>query len=133
MCLFVLDYALDDDEDQTIGGYFSTAGTGFLTVAGGSAIVGKFGSSWGNSVAARLPGWTGPISNASHMGHARPYNWGSFITEDLTNRVGGANVGLVNTYLQPGEAKSEDLVNGMVQGFANGATGPLSGRHASGW
>jgi hypothetical protein len=133
----VLEYALADDEDQTIGGYFSTAGTGFVTAAGGSAVVGKFGSSWGNSVAARLPGWTGPIRpipNASHPGHAgAPYNWGSVITEDLTNRVGGAGVGLVNTYLQPGDAKSEDLVKGSVQGFTNGATGPLSGRHASGW
>ncbi|MCP1413154.1 hypothetical protein J3D46_002420 [Paenarthrobacter sp. A20] len=42
----VVAYALDDKQDQTIGGYFATAGTGFLTGAGGSWVVGKAGAAW---------------------------------------------------------------------------------------
>jgi RHS repeat-associated protein len=126
----VLSYALGD-EDQTIGGYFSTAGTGFLTAAGGSAIVGKVGTAWADDVATRFPGWTGPVSTRAHAG--APYNWGFVLSEQLANRVGGAGVGLVNTELQPGQAEDDERWNGMVQGFANGGTGPASGRHASGW
>ncbi|MEJ1115168.1 DUF6531 domain-containing protein [Paenarthrobacter sp. CCNWLY172] len=127
----VVAYALDDKEDQTIGGYLATAGTGFLTGAGGSWVVGKAGAAWADDVAARLPNWTGPISRGSHSG--APYNWGSVVTEQVVNRIGGGIVGAVNTELQPGTATTDDLVNGAVQGFANGATGPLSGRRSSGW
>ncbi|MFK0040039.1 DUF6531 domain-containing protein [Paenarthrobacter sp. NPDC090517] len=127
----VVSYALDEKEDHTIGGYFATAGTGFLTGAGGSWVVGKAGAAWADDVAARLPNWTGPISRGSHSG--APYNWGSVMTEQVVNRIGGGIVGAVNTELQPGTATTNDLMNGAVQGFANGATGPLSGRRASGW
>jgi RHS repeat-associated protein len=132
----VVDYALDNDEDQTFGGYVATAGTGFMTAAGGSALFSRLGSSVGNTVADRLPGWTGPVSSGVRDGlpyNRMPVNWGSVISEDLTNRLGGAAVGAINTELQPGNAKREDLVNGAVQGFANGATGPTSGLRASGW
>ncbi|MET3946365.1 hypothetical protein ABIB49_001061 [Arthrobacter sp. UYCu512] len=39
----VVSYALDDNEVQTINGYFATAGTGFVTAAGGSAVFSKLG------------------------------------------------------------------------------------------
>lgn len=127
----IVSYALDDDVDQTLGGYVSTAGPGFVTAAGGSALFSRLGTSFGNSVANRLPGWTGPVSSGGHSG--APYNWGSVITEDLTNRVGGAVVGYANTSLQPGGATGSEIMNGTIQGFTNGATGPSSGRRASGW
>ncbi|WP_416403329.1 DUF6531 domain-containing protein [Arthrobacter sp. LFS091] len=127
----MLTYALDDKQDQTIGGYLATAGTGFVTAAGGSAIFSKLGTAWADDVAARFPNWTGPVSTGGHAG--APSNWGSIWTEQLVNRFGGSAVGLVNTELQPGDATDQDRWNGVVQGFTNGASGPLSGRRASGW
>jgi hypothetical protein len=131
----VLSYRFDPDVDRTVGGYFSAAGTGFLTAAGGSAILGKFGTDLGDGVAARLPGLSASVGRHEllprHVGP--PINWGSVMTEQLVNRGGGAAVGVVNTELQPGQADDEDRWNGLVQGFANGGTGPLSGPRASGW
>ena len=126
----VTSYALDDDVDHTFGTFVATAGTGFVTGAGGSFVVGKIGSGLADDVATRVPGWTGAISRGAHAG--QPVNWGSVVTEQLVDRLGGSVISVGNTGLQPGGASRQELLNGAIQGFGSGASGPSAGRHASG-
>ncbi|WP_434993128.1 DUF6531 domain-containing protein [Arthrobacter sp. Ld5] len=127
------DYALDDEQDQTFGGYVANAGVGFVTAAGGSAIVGGAGS-WSRSIVSdRLPGLTSSVGRHRLLpDHYAPVNWGGVATEQVVDRVGGAIVSTANTYLQPGEASDQKIINGVIQGFAVGASGPTSARHSSG-
>jgi RHS repeat-associated protein len=129
----ITDYAFDDDQKRTFGGYVANAGVGFVTGAGGSAGVGKVASAWGAGVADRLPGLTPSVGRHELVpDHRASINWGGVATEQVVDRVGGAIVSTANTYLQPGEASRQEVVNGVIQGFTMGASGPTGARHSSG-
>jgi RHS repeat-associated protein len=129
----VTSYALDDDENQTFGGYVANAGTGFVTAAAGSFAFGKIGSEMADSVSARLPGWTSAVSRGAHAGP--PVNWGSVVTEQVVDRIGGGFVAVGDEVLQQGVgvALDQEFWNSAIQGVAGGASGPSSGLHAGGW
>lgn len=52
---------------------------------------------------------------------------------DLSNRLGGAVVGAINTELQPGVAKREDLVNGVRFRVSPPRNWAIQGLRANGW
>ena len=53
-------------------------------------------------------------------------------TEQVGDRIGGSLVAVGNTAFKPGDASPQEHLNGAIQGFGSGASGPSTGLHAGG-
>lgn len=73
---------------------------------------------------------------SNHFWRFCPCGFGSSFRNTVTERLPGRSgvwVGLVKTELRTGHVNDGDRLNAIIEGFADGATGPTSGRRASGW